>query len=81
MNTKKTEDGGGRFSVLHFDSDYKNLTITVTVSRGNPPERDTDVTYLARSEAIDVPYGKYESFSTNHLSYLRLSPNRIEGIY
>ncbi|XP_078493627.1 solute carrier family 15 member 2-like isoform X2 [Ciona intestinalis] len=58
MVTHKSEDGGGRFSVLNLDPQQRDLVVVVTsVERGKYPERSTDVLYTNRSASIDVGYG------------------------
>ena len=61
MITTKTEDGGGRFSVVNLDNFYKQRKLAVfaePLDRGTGPERPTFVEYGKRSAPIDVPYGK-----------------------
>ena len=58
MITEKTEDGGGRFSVVNFDDRGRTLWIDSIAANGEKPERATKVAIGARSDAIDLPYGK-----------------------
>nr|CAB3266110.1 solute carrier family 15 member 1-like [Phallusia mammillata] len=64
MITHKTEDGGGRFSILNLRND--NVTATVTANDRLFFE-DRPIVGLPnqRSEEIDVPYGE----ATVHLEY------------
>ena len=59
MITKKTEDGGGRFSVINMDNSMVPLIIvSIPLDRGDGPSRNTNVSHASRSEPIDIPYGK-----------------------
>ena len=53
MITKKTEDGGGRFSILNLAASEKNLTYKIT-------DVETKVLpYETRTKYLDVARGKY----------------------
>ena len=58
MITEKTEDGGGRFSVVNLDIQQRKLVVeTKPHDRGNVPERPSIVEHGQRSPPIDIAYG------------------------
>lgn len=56
MITHKTEDGGGRFSVINLASSNVSVTVT-TGGRNFFTDRPVEANPGSRSDPLDVPYG------------------------